>query len=53
MAARTPSSLQQVFADEFNTICAGETVSQDAINVGDTDFRQLLTTISTANAGGT
>ena len=43
--------LQQVFVDEFNAICGGETVSQDAINVGDTDFRQLLTTISTANAG--
>ena len=43
--------LQQVFADEFLAICEGETVSQDAINVGDTDFRQLLTTISTANAG--
>jgi len=43
--------LQQVFADEFNSICGGETVSQDAINVGDTAFQQLLTTISTANAG--
>ena len=43
--------LQQVFVDEFLAICGGETVSQDAINVGDTDFRQLLTTISTANDG--
>jgi len=43
--------LQQVFAEEFLAICDGETLSQDAINVGDTDFRQLLTTISTANAG--
>ncbi len=43
--------LQQVFVDEFTAICGGETLSQDAINVGDTDFRQLLTTVSTANAG--
>lgn len=43
--------LQQVFVDEFASICEGETVAQDAINVGDTDFRQLLTTISTANGG--
>lgn len=43
--------LQQVFADEFAAQCDGETLSQDAINVGDTDFRQLLTTISTANEG--
>lgn len=43
--------LQQVFADEFAAICGGETVSQDAINVGDTAFQQLLTTIATSNAG--
>ena len=44
--------LQQVFVDEFAAICGGETTSQDAINVGDTDFRQLLTTISTAKRSG-
>lgn len=43
--------LQQVFVDEFAEICGGETLSQDAINVGDTNFRDLLTNISTANAG--
>ena len=43
--------LQQVFADQFAAICQGETLSQDAINVGDTNFRDLLTTISTENDG--
>jgi branched-chain amino acid transport system substrate-binding protein len=41
--------LQQVFVDDFATICGGETLSQDAVNVGDTDFRPLLTNIA-ANA---
>ena len=43
--------LQQVFAEEFDSQCGGETLSQDAINVGDTNFRDLLTTIATENDG--
>ncbi|MEJ7753305.1 MAG: branched-chain amino acid ABC transporter substrate-binding protein [Candidatus Limnocylindrales bacterium] len=38
--------LQQVFADQFVEICDGTITAQEAINVGDTDFRPLLTSIA-------
>ena len=38
--------LQQVFVDEFAAICGGETTAQEAINVGDTQFQSVLTTIA-------
>lgn len=38
--------LQQVAVDQFAEQCDGETTSQDGINVGDTDFHALLTTIA-------
>jgi branched-chain amino acid transport system substrate-binding protein len=38
-------SLQQVFADSFTEL-GGEITSQNAINVGDTDMRPVLTTIA-------
>ena len=38
--------LQQVVVDKFAEFCEGETLSQDGINVGDTDFHALLTTIA-------
>ncbi|MBA3626755.1 MAG: branched-chain amino acid ABC transporter substrate-binding protein [Chloroflexi bacterium] len=38
--------LQQVFADNFTEICDGTITTQEAINVGDTDFRPLLTSIA-------
>jgi len=43
--------LQQVFADQFKAICNGKTTAQEAINVGDTDFHSVLTTIASSNAG--
>jgi branched-chain amino acid transport system substrate-binding protein len=38
--------LQQVFVDQFAEQCGGETVAQEAINVGDTEFRTVLETIA-------
>jgi branched-chain amino acid transport system substrate-binding protein len=38
--------LQEVFATQFAEICDGETLAQEAINIGDTDFRPVLTTIA-------
>ena len=38
--------LQQVFADQFVELCDGTITAQEAINVGDTDFRPLLTSIA-------
>ncbi len=38
--------LQQVFVDQFAEICGGETTAQEAINVGDTQFQSVLTTIA-------
>ena len=38
--------LQQVFADQFTSQCAGTVTSQNAMAVGDTDFHPLLTTIA-------
>jgi branched-chain amino acid transport system substrate-binding protein len=38
--------LQQVFADDFAEVCDGEVTAQEAINVGDTDFRPVLTSIA-------
>jgi branched-chain amino acid transport system substrate-binding protein len=38
--------LQQVFADQFAEICGGETTAQEAINIGDTQFQSVLTTIA-------
>jgi len=38
--------LQQVFADEFASQCAGTITSQNAMAVGDTDFHPLLTSIA-------
>ncbi|MDQ3880457.1 MAG: branched-chain amino acid ABC transporter substrate-binding protein [Chloroflexota bacterium] len=38
--------LQQVFADEFQEQCGGTITAQEAINVGDTDMRPVLTTIA-------
>lgn len=34
--------LQQVFVDQFAEQCGGETTAQEAINVGDTEFRTVL-----------
>ena len=38
--------LQQVFVDRFAEFCGGTTTAQEAINIGDTDFRPVLTTIA-------
>jgi branched-chain amino acid transport system substrate-binding protein len=38
--------LQQVFAEDFASICGGEVTAQEAINVGDTQFQSVLTTIA-------
>lgn len=38
--------LQQVFVEQFAEICGGTTTAQEAINIGDTDFRPVLTTIA-------
>lgn len=38
--------LQQVFVDNFTELCDGTITTQEAINVGDTDFRPLLTSIA-------
>jgi branched-chain amino acid transport system substrate-binding protein len=38
--------LQQVFADNFQSICGGTITSQNAISVGQTDFSALLTDIA-------
>jgi len=43
--------LQQVFVDQFKALCNGTTTSQQAINVGDTDFHSVLTTIAASNNG--
>ena len=43
--------LQQVFQDQFTALCGGKTTSAQAINVGDTDFHSVLTTIASSNAG--
>ncbi len=43
--------LQQVFVDQFAALCNGKTTSQQAINIGDTDFHSVLTTIASSNAG--
>src|SRR5207237_4018694 len=37
--------LQQVFADQFKSQCAGTITAQEAIQVGDKDFHTVLTTI--------
>jgi branched-chain amino acid transport system substrate-binding protein len=38
--------LQQVFVDQFAEQCDGETTAQEAINVGDTEFRTVLESIA-------
>lgn len=43
--------LQGVFAVKFAELCGGKTTAQEAINVGDTDFHSVLTTIASSNAG--
>ena len=43
--------LQQVFHDQSTALCGGKTTSAQAINVGDTDFHTVLTTIASSNAG--
>jgi branched-chain amino acid transport system substrate-binding protein len=40
--------LQQVFADRFTEL-GGEVVAQEAVNVGDTDMRPVLTSIATGS----
>jgi branched-chain amino acid transport system substrate-binding protein len=37
--------LQQVFQDEFKAQCGGTTTAHEAIQVGDTDFHPVLTTV--------
>src|SRR5438552_12937919 len=37
--------LQQVFQDDFKSGCAGKITAHEAIQVGDTDFHPVLTTI--------
>ncbi|HEV3486089.1 MAG TPA: branched-chain amino acid ABC transporter substrate-binding protein [Vicinamibacterales bacterium] len=44
--------LQQAFLDQFAERCDGQMTFQGSINVGDTDFRQLLTEIAGSNDGG-
>ncbi len=39
--------LQQVFADQFKSLCDGTITDQQAITVGQTDFNSVLTTIGT------
>jgi branched-chain amino acid transport system substrate-binding protein len=43
--------LQQVFQDQFTALCGGKTTSAQAINIGDTDFHSVLTTIASSNGG--
>ena len=38
--------LQEVFAEQFAELCDGTVTAQEAINIGDTDFRPVLTTIA-------
>jgi branched-chain amino acid transport system substrate-binding protein len=38
--------LQQVFVDQFAEQCDGKTTTQEAINVGDTEFRSVLESIA-------
>ena len=38
--------LADVFVREFDATCGGTTTAQEAINIGDTDFRPVLTTIA-------
>ncbi len=38
--------LQQVFVDQFAALCGGTVTAQEAINIGDTDFHPVLTTIA-------
>jgi branched-chain amino acid transport system substrate-binding protein len=38
--------LQQVFAEDFAELCGGEVTAQEAINIGDTQFQSVLTTIA-------
>ncbi|MFN2484509.1 MAG: branched-chain amino acid ABC transporter substrate-binding protein [Candidatus Limnocylindria bacterium] len=38
--------LQQVFVDQFAEQCDGTVTAQEAINIGDTDMRPVLTTIA-------
>ena len=40
------SQLQQVFADNFKSECAGTITAQEAITVGQTDFNSVLTKIA-------
>jgi branched-chain amino acid transport system substrate-binding protein len=42
------SQLQQVFADNFKSKCAGTITAQEAITVGQTDFNSVLTKIAAA-----
>jgi branched-chain amino acid transport system substrate-binding protein len=43
--------LQQVFVDNFDSICGGTTTTQESINSKDTEFSSLLATIATSNNG--
>jgi branched-chain amino acid transport system substrate-binding protein len=38
--------LQQVFAEDFAELCGGTVTAQEAINIGDTQFQSVLTTIA-------
>lgn len=42
------AQLQQVFADNFKSECAGTITAQEAITVGQTDFNSVLTKIAAA-----
>lgn len=43
--------LQQVFADEFSSICGGTTTAQEAVSPEQDDFASLLSSIATSNDG--
>ena len=43
--------LQDVFVRQFEERCGGETVFQTSVNIGETDFRQILTQIAGSNDG--
>lgn len=43
--------LQQVFADNFTSLCAGKVTAQESITVGQTDFSSVLASIATSNNG--